>query len=79
MLNISGPTMTQQLNDLTARGLVEKEVDPEDRRGILVRLTDSGLVTVHSMGEGLLSSFEGLAEYLGEVRDRLAPLIGRPS
>jgi len=35
-------TMTRQLDRLTALGLVERKPDPNDRRGVLVRLTPKG-------------------------------------
>ena len=35
-------TMTRQLDHLTSLGLVERKPDPNDRRGVLVRLTARG-------------------------------------
>ncbi|GGM58289.1 MarR family transcriptional regulator [Longimycelium tulufanense] len=39
---ISSGTMTHRLDRLEQRGLVEREPDPHDRRGVLVRLTETG-------------------------------------
>jgi DNA-binding MarR family transcriptional regulator len=39
---IPAATLTRQLDRLTAKGLVQRTVDPDDHRAILVRLTPSG-------------------------------------
>ncbi len=39
---LSSGAMTNRIDRLEERGLVERDPDPEDRRGVLVRLTDQG-------------------------------------
>ena len=39
---VTSGTMTNRVDRLAARGLVEREDHPDDRRGVLVRLTDAG-------------------------------------
>lgn len=39
---LSSGAMTHRIDRLEERGLVEREPDPADRRGVLVRLTDEG-------------------------------------
>src|SRR6478609_8362862 len=39
---VTSGTMTNRVDRLAARGLVERYPDPEDRRGVLVRLTPEG-------------------------------------
>jgi DNA-binding MarR family transcriptional regulator len=39
---LSGGAMTNRIDRLEARGLVARERDPDDRRGVLVRLTTAG-------------------------------------
>ena len=39
---VSSGTMTNRVDRLAGRGLVERQPDPSDRRGVLVRLTDDG-------------------------------------
>jgi len=39
---LSSGAMTHRIDRLEERGLVERETDPDDRRGVLVRLTDEG-------------------------------------
>ena len=44
-LSTSG-TMTNRIDRLATRGMVERRPDPNDRRGVRVRLTDTGVETV---------------------------------
>src|ERR1700712_565284 len=39
---VTSGTMTNRVDRLVARGLVERYPDPEDRRGVIVRLTHEG-------------------------------------
>ncbi len=41
-LHVSGPFITAQVNRLVAAGLVAKRPDPEDGRGVILRLTGLG-------------------------------------
>ena len=43
---VTSGTMTNRVDRLAARGLVERLPDPDDRRGVLVRLTAEGKATV---------------------------------
>src|SRR5919107_3508836 len=52
---VTSGTMTNRVDRLGARGLVERLPDPHDRRGVLVRLTAAGRTTVDGALEGLLS------------------------
>ena len=51
---VTSGTMTNRVDRLAARGLVERLPDPSDRRGVLVRLTAEGRTTVDGALEGLL-------------------------
>lgn len=76
LLRVTPPTVTQILKGLEADGLVEREIDPTDRRVAFIKLTKKGeLVTVKAR-EASLADFEGLVEYLGEERsNQLADLL----
>lgn len=58
---VTSGTMTNRVDRLAVRGLVERHPDPGDRRGVLVRLTGTGRETV----DGALS----------ELMDREAELL----
>lgn len=51
---VTSGTMTNRVDRLASRGLVERRPDPEDRRGILVSLTASGRRTVDAALDELL-------------------------
>ena len=64
---VTSGTMTNRIDRLAARGLVERSPDPRDRRGVLVRLTESGRATVDG----------ALTELLDRERELLAGLDAR--
>ena len=51
---VTSGTMTNRVDRLVARGLVERRPDPDDRRGVLVSLTTSGRRTVDAALDELL-------------------------
>ena len=75
---VTSGTMTNRVDRLTARGLVQRLPDPRDRRGVIVRLTPAGRSTVDDAFAGLLSRERDL---LGELDaqdgSRLADLLRR--
>jgi DNA-binding MarR family transcriptional regulator len=75
---VTSGTMTNRVDRLTARGLVQRLPDPRDRRGVIVRLTPAGRATVDDAFAGLLSRERDL---LGELdaadSARLADLLRR--
>ena len=77
LLRVKTPSVTQMINGLEARGLVERGPDPEDRRVVRVRLTDEGLRVTRGAEEALRKDMDGLIGRLGEERARmLAELLG---
>ncbi|WP_203336262.1 MarR family winged helix-turn-helix transcriptional regulator [Nocardioides limicola] len=73
---VTSGTMTNRVDRLTDRGLVERLPDPHDRRGVLVRLTPAGKEAVDSAFEALLASERALLTVLDERdRARLATLL----
>jgi len=77
LLRVKTPSVTQMINGLEARGLVERAPDPEDRRSVRVRLTDEGLRVTREAEEAMRKEMEGLIGRLGEERARLlAELLG---
>jgi DNA-binding MarR family transcriptional regulator len=75
---VTSGTMTNRVDRLVARGLVERLPDPRDRRGVLVRLTDSGRTTVDAALATLLAREQQLLAALGPTdQQRLAALLRR--
>ena len=77
---VTSGTMTNRVDRLTSRGLVERLPDPADRRGVLVRLTPDGKATVDSAFEALLAAerefLDGLADdQRGQLTDLLRRLL----
>jgi DNA-binding MarR family transcriptional regulator len=73
---VTSGTMTNRVDRLESRGLVERLPDPTDRRGVLVRLTPAGRTTVDGALEGLLSRERDLLGRLDTSEQRrLAALL----
>ena len=77
---VSSGTMTNRIDRLVDRGLVERRADPGDGRGILVVMTDSGRERADRAIRQLL---EGEAELLDALspgdQERLAALLRKLS
>ena len=65
---VTSGTMTNRIDRLAAKGLVVRGPDPSDRRGVLVRLTDSGRELADSALTGLLKNERELLSALPEER-----------
>jgi DNA-binding MarR family transcriptional regulator len=53
---VTSGTMTNRVDRLTARGFVERHPDPDDRRGVIVRLSREGKATVDAAFAALLDA-----------------------
>jgi DNA-binding MarR family transcriptional regulator len=71
---VTSGTMTNRVDRLSARGLVAREEHPDDRRGVLVRLTDDGREAVDAALADLLQAEQAMLADLGDA-DR-AGLVG---
>ncbi|MFI6500403.1 MarR family winged helix-turn-helix transcriptional regulator [Nonomuraea typhae] len=73
---VTSGTMTNRIDRLAQAGLVRRRPDPEDRRGVLVSLTDTGLERVDAAFADLLRREHDLLAGLGEPDQRaLAALL----
>src|ERR1700761_9414899 len=73
---VTSGTMTNRIDRLSARGLVERYPDPDDRRGVIVRLTTEGRTAVDDAFTALLAAEQDLLDQLPERdRPRLAALL----
>ncbi len=66
LLHVTSPTITQLLKNLEADGLVERNIDPTDRRAVDVKLTQKGEKITQLAADSFSSSLDGLVDYLGE-------------
>jgi len=71
---VTSGTMTNRIDRLAAAGLVRRRPDPQDKRGVLVVLTDEGRDRVDAALADLLGSEEALLA--GLSRDERATLAG---
>ena len=67
---VTSGTMTNRVDRLEARGLVERERDPNDRRGVSVVLTDAGRALVDRALTDLLQRERALLEDLSAPQQR---------
>jgi DNA-binding MarR family transcriptional regulator len=75
---VTSGTMTNRVDRLAARGLVERHRDPGDRRGVHVRLTPAGQGRVDGAMADLVRREHELLVGLGAAdRDRLAATLRR--
>jgi DNA-binding MarR family transcriptional regulator len=73
---VTSGTMTNRIDRLAAAGLVRREPDPRDRRGVLVTLTGHGKAAVDAALAGLLDQERKLLASLdGPQREVLAGLL----
>lgn len=73
---VTSGTMTNRIDRLAAAGLVERHPDPQDKRGVLVRLTGAGLTRVDAAFADLLAREETILAGLTPAQhDALAGLL----
>ncbi|MBD0710750.1 MULTISPECIES: MarR family winged helix-turn-helix transcriptional regulator [unclassified Streptomyces] len=75
---VTSGTMTNRIDRLTKKGLVERLPDPSDRRGVLVRLTPEGRDRADEALAGLLAQERAILARLSPgQRTELAGLLRR--
>ncbi len=73
---VTSGTMTNRIDRLAEAGLVHREPDPRDRRGVLVTLTDEGRARVDAALEDLLRGERALLAGLDDAqRESLSALL----
>lgn len=75
---VTSGTMTNRVDRLAARGFVERNPDPDDRRGVLVRLTAEGRRAVDGAFEELLAAEQELIAALPATDRRELAALLRP-
>ncbi|MDR8413209.1 MarR family transcriptional regulator [Nonomuraea sp. 3-1Str] len=75
---VSSAALTNRVDRLVSKGLVEREVDPAHRRRVLISLSEQGLRLVNQVVEHHLANERRLLEGLPVAgRDQLAALLRR--
>jgi DNA-binding MarR family transcriptional regulator len=78
LLQVTPPTVTQIINTLEKDGLVERTVDPEDRRAVKIKLSEAGMEATEKARKAFSQTFLGLIDYLGEEdSEQLANLLSK--
>ncbi|MFC4050265.1 MarR family winged helix-turn-helix transcriptional regulator [Actinomadura syzygii] len=73
---VTSGTMTNRIDRLAAAGLVERHPDPQDKRGVQVRLTTAGETRVDAAFADLLDREQAILDSLSpEQRAVLADLL----
>jgi DNA-binding MarR family transcriptional regulator len=67
---VTSGTMTNRIDRLAGTGLVSRQPDPQDKRGVLVALTERGLATVDAALADLLRSERELLTGLDDRQQR---------
>lgn len=76
LLQVTPPTVTQIINTLEKDGLVERTVDPDDRRAVKIKLTSAGIEATDHARRAFAETFTGLIDFLGEEEsEHLAELL----
>jgi len=65
-MHITPAAATHMINSLEEGGYIERLADPNDRRVVLVRLTDKGRRTLQELKTQFLDTLSDLVAFLGE-------------
>lgn len=76
LLKVTPPTVTQIINTLEKDGLIERRIDPNDRRVVKIKLSPKGMEVARKAREAFTETLLGLIDYLGEEEsEQLAELL----
>lgn len=87
VMQVSTARVAAALNSLEGKGLITRQIDVDDRRRILVRLTSAGERQAAEFREMVLGNMADMLRSLGErdaqeyvrITNRLAELISQPN
>ncbi|MBM7566591.1 MarR family winged helix-turn-helix transcriptional regulator [Paenibacillus sacheonensis] len=71
MLNVASPTITQSVNLLVAKGLLQRNADPHDRRAVRITLTEEGERLTGLAHAAMQERMTALVSHLGSDRVHL--------
>ena len=70
-LNVSSPTISQVINDLEKRDIVNRVKDPDDGRVTRIEVSTSGETELKRAVAIVEAKFVALGDYLGEEKSKL--------
>ena len=77
-LNYTNPTITGLLNRLEQKNFIVRQVDPDDSRARIIRLTDTALEVVEEIYQSIRQTEQMILEgFSKEEVDILIPLMSR--
>lgn len=65
-MGITSARVAAALNGLEGKGLIIRKIDGDDRRRILIELTEAGRAKVQEETQEMIKRTAGMLEYLGE-------------
>jgi DNA-binding MarR family transcriptional regulator len=65
-VRISSARIAATLNSLESKELITRKIDPQDRRKILVRITDEGKIFAKRQHQLIINEIAGMLQRLGE-------------
>lgn len=75
-LGLTPPTVTQLINSLEAKQMVERQADASDRRVVRIKLTEQGKIITRKAKKHMDTTLNKMVEYLGEEEsNQLAELL----
>lgn len=75
-LDVTSPTVTQLLKELELKGFIQRTMDQNDRRAVLIQLSPKGIEVIQEAMVVAEASFDGLIQFLGEDEsNQLADLL----
>lgn len=76
ILDVTSPTVTQLLKELELKGFIQRTMDQNDRRAVLIKLSPEGTEVIREAMVVTEASFDGLIQFLGEDEsNQLADLL----
>lgn len=64
-LGLTPPTVTQLINSLEAKQMVERQADASDRRVVRIKLTEQGKIITRKARDHMDATLQKMVAYLG--------------